>query len=168
MGDEGDNRPTKREPTTFEKFFQFYLNIVDKPVTLVREKIVEPRQENRPKYYHRKYPRVPTIDECDVEDAVCYYEANSQFKRDRMVDTQILNVLRKRRMDCEIYYGPDAYPNHCAQAKEDFISNETNWFVKYGDLGASANAKSAYMKQKHRMIWERRHGPVGTGMSQQS
>lgn len=34
-----------------------------------------------------------------------------------------------------------------------------------GDLGAFANAKSAYMKQKHRLIWERRHGPVGSGMN---
>lgn len=33
-----------------------------------------------------------------------------------------------------------------------------------GDLGGYANAKACYMKQKHRMIWERRHGPVGSGM----
>ena len=33
-------------------------------------------------------------------------------------------------MDCEIYYGPDAYPDHCAKAKEDFVNNETNWFIK--------------------------------------
>lgn len=33
-----------------------------------------------------------------------------------------------------------------------------------GDLGAYGKARAAYMKQKHRMIWERRHGPVGTGM----
>lgn len=32
-----------------------------------------------------------------------------------------------------------------------------------GDLGAYTNAKAAYMKQKHRMIWERRHGPIGSG-----
>lgn len=32
-----------------------------------------------------------------------------------------------------------------------------------GDLGAYHNVKSAYMKQKHRLIWERRHGPVGSG-----
>lgn len=31
-----------------------------------------------------------------------------------------------------------------------------------GDLGGYTNAKAAYMKQKHRMIWERRHGPVGS------
>lgn len=29
-----------------------------------------------------------------------------------------------------------------------------------GDLGAYADARKAYMKQKHRMIWERRHGPL--------
>lgn len=33
-----------------------------------------------------------------------------------------------------------------------------------GEMGVSLNAVNAYMKQKHRMIWERRHGPVGTGM----
>lgn len=33
-----------------------------------------------------------------------------------------------------------------------------------GDLGGYANAKTCYMKQKHRLIWERRHGPVGSGM----
>lgn len=33
-----------------------------------------------------------------------------------------------------------------------------------GDLGATGKAREAYMKQKHRMIWERRHGKVGTGM----
>lgn len=32
-----------------------------------------------------------------------------------------------------------------------------------GDLGAYHNVKTAYMKQKHRMVWERRHGPVGSG-----
>lgn len=37
-------------------------------------------------------------------------------------------------------------------------------YVADGDLGGYANARSAYMKQKHRLIWERRHGPVGSGM----
>lgn len=37
-----------------------------------------------------------------------------------------------------------------------------------GDLGAYHNVKTAYMKQKHRMIWERRHGPVGSGQKSNS
>lgn len=32
-----------------------------------------------------------------------------------------------------------------------------------GDLGYYGNVLTAYMKQKHRMIWERRHGKIGSG-----
>ena len=32
-------------------------------------------------------------------------------------------------------------------------------------MGAVPNVREAYMKQKHRMLWERRYGPVGTGMT---
>lgn len=37
-------------------------------------------------------------------------------------------------------------------------------FYTDGDLGAFGDVVDCYMKQKHRMIWERRHGKVGTGM----
>lgn len=37
-------------------------------------------------------------------------------------------------------------------------------FFSDGDLGAYGDVKTAFMKQKHRLIWERRHGPVGSGM----
>ena len=47
------------------------------------EKIVEPRRKDLPKYYHRQLRRVPTIDECEIQDAVCFQEANQQFKRDK-------------------------------------------------------------------------------------
>lgn len=30
----------------------------------------------------------------------------------------------------------------------------------------NVDAKTLFMKQKHRMAWERRHGPVGSGMKQ--
>lgn len=35
-----------------------------------------------------------------------------------------------------------------------------------GDIGPRPDVKDAFMKQKHRMVWERRHGPVGSGMKQ--
>ena len=41
-------------------------------------------------------------------------------------------------------------------------------FILDGDLVALANAQEAYMKQKHRLLWERRHGPIGSGMKQPS
>lgn len=34
-----------------------------------------------------------------------------------------------------------------------------------GELGFVQTAIGCLMKQKHRMIWERRYGPVGSGMN---
>ena len=46
------------------------------------ENVVKPNQKQYP-WYHQKFHRVPTIDECYEDDMVCYTEANSQYKRDR-------------------------------------------------------------------------------------
>lgn len=32
-----------------------------------------------------------------------------------------------------------------------------------GDLGYYGTSLTAFMKQKHRLIWERRHGKIGSG-----
>lgn len=37
-----------------------------------------------------------------------------------------------------------------------------------GDLHYNCNVIHAFMKQKHRMVWERRHGPVGSGMKSEA
>jgi len=47
-----------------------------------------------------------------------------------------------------------------------FSSQEIIIYISDGDLGAHGNVRDAYMKQKHRMVWERRHGPVGSGMKE--
>jgi len=151
----------------FERVMNKFLGILDAPVSAVRELIVEPLQssnKNKTYYYHRRYRRVPTVDECDYRDPLCIFEAQEQFKRDKQVDDQILIILRQRRMECEWYHGATDAPKYCAKLKEDYETAETNWFMKYGDLGFSKDVVNAYMKQKHRMLWERRHGPVGTGM----
>lgn len=50
---------------------------------------------------------------------------------------------------------------------EHFYMNGTNRPIFFhfadGDLGYYGNVLTAYMKQKHRMIWERRHGKIGSG-----
>ncbi|PIO67870.1 hypothetical protein TELCIR_10367 [Teladorsagia circumcincta] len=43
---------------------------------------------------------------------------------------------------------------------EDLEENELNFFIKYGELGSEADVRDAYMKQKHRLIWERRHPEI--------
>ena len=65
----------------------------------------------------------------------------------------------------------------------DYFSAAKNYFIKYGELGVMNCAAErvtiklvdklkdlknscfqALMKQKHRLMWERRHGEVGSGM----
>jgi len=146
----------------FESFMATVGNLLDKPSTWFRESVVEKNQSDYP-WYHRQFRRVPTIDECYTDDIVCYIEADEQFKRDRMVDNEVLNIIRQRKEDCVMYEGADS-KFKCAKLFEEYDKAAENWFIKYGDLGAYGNVKDAYMKQKHRLIWERRHGPVGTGM----
>jgi len=149
------------------KTFCFEYKIVfttffDSKVTWFRESIVEPNRKDY-NWYHRSFRRVPTIDECYVDDNICIYEANDQFLRDRHVDNEILSILRYRMDDCVREEFPD-YAPRCLILKEQYDKAAENWFIKYGDLGADFHVKKAYMKQKHRLLWERRHGKVGTGM----
>jgi len=156
--------PEEENRTPFERGFAKLFSVLDGPVTAFREKFVEPNQsKNKQYYYHRRYRRVPTIDECLVNDSVCIYEANEQYRRDRHVDDEILAILRQRRLECEHYHGHDA-GKYCKKVTDDYLQSEANWFAKYGDLGGKVDVRNAYMKQKHRMLWERRHGEVGTGM----
>ena len=43
-----------------------------------------------------------------------------------------------------------------------------NFYIKYGDMFHKHGARDVLMKQKHRLMWERRHGEVGTGMKAES
>ncbi|KAG5894133.1 hypothetical protein JTB14_004071 [Gonioctena quinquepunctata] len=147
-----------------EKFFCAVGNILETPTVWVREKLVEPNQKSQP-WYHQKFRRVPTIDECYTDDVICAFEANVQYKRDKQVETELLSILRERFEDCTMYEAPD-HLEKCTPLFRQYEEAATNWFIKYGDLGAYHTAQAAYMKQKHRMIWERRHGPVGTGMKE--
>src|SRR5690348_13524111 len=75
-----------------------------------------------------------------------------------MVDGFILQVLRQRVDRCMLYNNPDHSP--CVKTIEDMEESELNFFIKYGELGAEADVRDAYMKQKHRLIWERRHPEI--------
>ncbi|KAK6168978.1 hypothetical protein SNE40_020117 [Patella caerulea] len=140
----------------YEQFCYSVFNLLDGPVTKFREKFVEPyRNQNRPVYYHRRFRRVPTIDECYTDDAVCIFEAAEQLRRDKMVDNQIVKILRQRKVECYVWEGPDA-KYKCRKISEDYEDAAANWFIKYGDLGMQSTVIDNYMKQKHRLIWERR------------
>ncbi|XP_050734823.1 NADH dehydrogenase [ubiquinone] 1 beta subcomplex subunit 10-like [Eriocheir sinensis] len=154
----GDNRPIN----AFAQFTEAVNNAFDRPTTWFRENVVS---KNRPQYpwYHQQYRRVPTIDECYTDDIVCFIEANEQYKRDKQVESEILSIMRQRQEDCIVYERED-HRVKCATIMEEYNKAAENWFIKYGDLGVYGTVKDAYMKQKHRLIWERRHGKVGSGM----
>lgn len=92
------------------------------------ESVVKPNQKSYP-WYHQKFRRVPTIDECYSDDFVCQFEADEQFKRDKMVDNDILNILRQRFEDCVLYEAPD-HVEKCQPFKEYYKKAEENWFIK--------------------------------------
>ncbi|XP_014205725.1 NADH dehydrogenase [ubiquinone] 1 beta subcomplex subunit 10 [Copidosoma floridanum] len=148
------------------RFIMSVYEMIDGPVTFFREKIVEPNQQHYP-YYHQKFRRVPTIDECGTDDPMCEWEAQQQFDRDQMVDNEILSILRQRHEHCVNEDNDQREGPKCEAIYEYYKQAEANWFGKYGDLGPTPKVTAAFMKQKHRMVWERRHGPIGSGMNEE-
>lgn len=166
--------------------------------SIIAETIVEPNQKHYP-WYHEKFRRVPTIDQCYTDDVVCRHEATMQFKRDKKVDSEILTILRSRFEECVAEHDPDRKV-YCQPLYDYYKRAEENWFSKCtylelnvfqngfvvfismnsiilfvahfvyfsfnkqldGDLGYYGDSLSCFMKQKHRMIWERRHGKIGS------
>ncbi|XKL67226.1 hypothetical protein PGB90_010646 [Kerria lacca] len=144
-----------------EKVALFYKKMFADPIFFP---IIEYIDKNKKPYYwyHRKYNRVPTIDQCWDHDSICRYEADVQLKRDKRVDEQIIIILRQRFEDCMLYEGYER--EKCRALLTPLEEAETNYFIKYGEVGFGDIAYTVFMKQKHRLAWERRHGKVGTGM----
>jgi len=152
-------RDLESQGSPSQRFIYYFQRSWDIPATWFRERIVEPlRDKYRLPYYHRRINRGPSIDECGVSDLSCFFEANEQFRLDKMVDGQILGLLKHRVSRCMEYHDPRSEP--CCQVVEDMEEAELNFFIKYGELGGRADVRDCYMKQKHRMIWERRHPEV--------
>jgi NADH dehydrogenase (ubiquinone) 1 beta subcomplex subunit 10 len=139
---------------------KYYVHrFADAPVTWFRQKIVEPlHDKNKMPYYQRRLTRVPEIDQCGVNDQACYFEANEQYRLDKLVDFHILNTLRERSERCVQYHQLNLFK--CAEAVEDMEEAELGYFIKYGEMNSESDVRDVYMKQKHRMIWERRHPEI--------
>jgi len=154
-----------RQEPLFGRFMNKFGSFLEAPVRLASEKFVEPLQSgNKVYFYHRRYRRVPTIDQCSVDDILCRYEADEQMRRDKKVEDNIITILRQRKLECEHYHQRVDADKYCQKLRDDYDTAVTNWFIKYGDIGPKIDSVAAFMKQKHRMLWERRHGPVGSGM----
>ena len=87
---------------------------------------------------------------------VCSYgiwnDIYNTFSRFQVSPTPLVDLKEGSNHVCKPIY--DAYQN----AAE-------NYFIKYGEISHYyGRAEDALAKQKHRVMWERRHGPIGSGM----
>jgi len=108
-----------------------------------------------PVRYHAEFPRVKRADQCETDDVVCLFEANEQMLRDRILDEEIIAVL-KQRMDRCLYENP--MEDRLAKCEEYRLRTFTAmdlYDTKYGDLPFYANAIHVLSKQKHRLMRER-------------
>nr|XP_020669697.1 NADH dehydrogenase [ubiquinone] 1 beta subcomplex subunit 10 [Pogona vitticeps] len=122
---------------------------------LSTEWIERQRANNRIYYYHRKFRRVPELTECLEDDVVCHYEAEMQWKRDFLVDQQILKIIKDRVGHCKALHGENA-DQKCAKEVQHYKDVIKIYWNKYGDLGAYGTARKCLMKQKEQMIAERK------------
>uniref|UniRef100_A0A1S6GL21 NADH dehydrogenase [ubiquinone] 1 beta subcomplex subunit 10 n=1 Tax=Pseudodiaptomus poplesia TaxID=213370 RepID=A0A1S6GL21_9MAXI len=177
-----DEPPLGHDHPMLGPFVRFAYSTVIQPAVWFRKNVVEPNRGETQAWYHRRYRRVPTIDECYVDDVVCREEANVQFQRDWRVDQEIVSILRGRMEDCFFYekgtgiasLGPpkegvvidvsEGSQHVCKPIMDTYNRAAKNFFIKYGEMGYNMRVEHAFMKQKHRLMWERRHGEIGTGM----
>ncbi|XP_067390397.1 NADH dehydrogenase [ubiquinone] 1 beta subcomplex subunit 10 [Emydura macquarii macquarii] len=161
---EAYKEPPKRTPAPEEPLSPFHPlailgNVlhytVDAPVTVFRDWMERQRGKHKFYYYHRNYRRVPDLTECLEGDYLCMYEAEAQWKRDMKVDYEIVKIIKERAEACQVREGP-SHRQNCAKEMEQFAEVSKAFADRYADLGAFGSARKCLMKQKHRMIAERK------------
>ncbi|XP_071976081.1 NADH dehydrogenase [ubiquinone] 1 beta subcomplex subunit 10 [Engystomops pustulosus] len=134
--------------------------VVDKPVTAFHDWMERQRAKRRIHYYHREFRRVPDLTQCMEDDVLCHYEANMQWKRDHLVDQEIVKIMRQRVAACRTREGESADQN-CAPLIKQYAEVCKAFKARYEDLGYYGGARTCLMKQKERMMEERKAAAEG-------
>ncbi|XP_077173026.1 NADH dehydrogenase [ubiquinone] 1 beta subcomplex subunit 10 [Paroedura picta] len=147
--------PQSAVPNPVELIMKLYEHAVDAPVTAWRNFMESQHAKHRLYYYHRHFRRVPDLTECLEDDLVCFFEAEMQWKRDKKVDDSIVKIVQSRLEACGWREGA-SHSQNCAKEMQQFKDVVKAHQSKYADLGYHGNARKCLMKQKHRMIAERK------------
>ncbi|XP_030067594.1 NADH dehydrogenase [ubiquinone] 1 beta subcomplex subunit 10 [Microcaecilia unicolor] len=148
-----EKQTTLPNPATIATTLFYYS--VDLPVTRFHEWVERQRSRHKFYYYHRKFRRVPDLVECEVTDHLCQFEAEMQWRRDHKVDQEIVKIIQERMRACQQREG-NSYVQNCAKELEQFKQICKAYQSRYADLGAYGDARKCLMKQKQRMIEEKK------------
>lgn len=160
MYDEQEIVALQREEKGFLKPVRLATTVIHtlwaKPAEMLNNIItaIRPEENDDNKFYHRIYPRVKNIWECDKNDPVCIYEAEHQFMRDKRVDEEIIEVLKEKMKTCE-YRNSEIRDVKCKEISELYQSACNSYHIKYGELGITPTAENVLNKQKNRFIENR-------------
>ncbi|KAM5152556.1 NADH dehydrogenase [ubiquinone] 1 beta subcomplex subunit 10 [Mantella aurantiaca] len=131
-----------------------YYYLVDRPVTLFHDWVEHQRSKRKIYYYHRVFQRVPDLSHCLEDDVPCQFEAESQWRRDFQVNSEIVKIIQERLNACMVREGSSASQN-CSKEIDQYADVCSAYKSIYGDLGANGNARKCLMKQKQQMIKEK-------------
>merc|ERR1712050_15156 len=126
----------------------------EKPAEIVYNTYNALKSPRPSRFYHQEFRRVPNIWECGTEDTICIYEAESQFRRDKKVDAEIIKVIEQRKKVCMNRAGVYGEID-CKHLLEQLEQCEAAWHIKYGDTVIHCNARNVLQKQKNRFIEDR-------------
>ncbi|XP_060116605.1 NADH dehydrogenase [ubiquinone] 1 beta subcomplex subunit 10 [Heteronotia binoei] len=147
--------PQSAIPNPIDLIEKIFTYTVDAPVTAWRNFMERQHAKRKFYYYHREFRRVPDLTECLEDDYVCFFEAEMQWDRDKKVDEEIVKIVQERLGACTMQEG-SSHIQKCAREMQQLKDVTKAYQTKYGDIGYHGNARTCLMKQKHRMIAERK------------
>lgn len=151
------------------------LDLIRKPAHWLRENVVEPNRGPKYYWYHKRFKHALPVDECYFDDLACLYEADVEYKRNREVDKATIELLRNRLDACYFWHSNRKggamkimATDECKELEDTWERERENYQTKYGEIHFQHTVVQAYIRQKVRMIAERRRDEMLKNQAQEA